>query len=459
MITGSEKIGVKIPTILLPKKDIDLKKWSVIACDQYTSQPEYWAEVEKFVGGGVSTLHLIFPEVFLGENRKDKEKRIERINETMKNYLDQGILVSHGPGFVYVERKTSTARSRKGLIMAIDLEKYDPNRSSQSLIRSTEKTVSERIPPRLKIRESAPLELSHVILLIDDPEKKVFEPIEKKIAELEKLYDFDLMIGGGHLEGYKINDEGMISNILKALESLADPSVFYKKYGVSKEKNVLLFAVGDGNHSLAAAKAHWEKIKKTSPADMTIIHPARYVLAEAVNLHNEGLKFEPIHRVVFHVDPKQLLKEMVNFYSKNGLKASYRFFAPQDKIDREIKRAKENKNSHILPFITKEKFGMAVIENPKFNLEVGTLQSFLDEFIKDHQSAVIDYIHGEGTVKSLAARDGNIGFYLPPMDKDKLFKTVIVEGALPKKTFSLGEAEDKRFYLECRKIVKDQFLL
>lgn len=449
----ASKLGVAIPEILLPEKAVDLSKWSVVACDQYTSQPEYWEKVEKIVGNEPSTLKITFPEVYL--ETPGTQERIQKINETMKEYLSEHILNPQKDGFIFIDRKTSHSPSRKGLIIAVDLEEYDYNKGSQTLIRATEGTVIERLPPRVKIRENASIELPHIMLLIDDPDKTVIEPVAKITEKLDKLYDFELMMDGGHIKGYKVDDEGILSDIASALSKLAQPSVFKEKYNVGDEKGVLLFAVGDGNHSLASAKAFWEKIKKELPESERVEHPARYALVELVNVHDDGLKFEPIHRVVFNINADQMLNQMIQYYNVGNTKAYTKTFDCETSLNKELESLRMNKNLHVIPFITEDYCGMVVVENPKFNLEVGTLQCFLDEFVKTHSSIKIDYIHGDEVVKTLGSKKGNIGFFLPAMDKCDLFKTVVLDGALPRKTFSMGEAEEKRFYLECRKIVKD----
>ena len=259
MLNKFKKIGVHLPTIMLPAKSVDLYKWAVVACDQYTSQPEYWEEVAALVGDAPSTLHMIFPEVYLG---KDAEKeRIENIIKSMKKYINEGILESQKPGFIYLDRKTSHTSSRTGLMIALDLEHYDYNRGSQTLIRATEGTVLERIPPRVRIRENAIMELPHIMVLIDDPGKTVIEPLENKLEQFKMVYDTDLMMDGGHVTGYKIDNESVINEIVNALEKLSDEGLFMAKYNVGTDKKPLLFAVGDGNHSLATAKACWEKLK------------------------------------------------------------------------------------------------------------------------------------------------------------------------------------------------------
>jgi len=441
------KIGIHIPTIYMPAENIDLTKWSVVACDQYTSQPEYWEETAGIVGDSPSTLHLIFPEVYLEE--ENREDRIKKINETMQRYLDAQIIKPEKPGFIFVDRQTSRAPSRKGLIMAIDLEEYDYHPGSQSLIRATEGTVIDRLPPRVKIRQNAPIELPHVMVLIDDPERTVIEPLADQVQGLRKLYDFELMQGGGHIKGYKVDDEKLIDQVIQALERLADPESFRAKYGVGEDKGVLLFAVGDGNHSLASAKQHWENLKQSLPREQIQTHPARFALVEIVNVHDDGLQFEPIHRLVFQIDPQEILQSLVDFFRSIGSGAEVTFMKSGEALKEEM--AKSRNSCQVFSFISKEKSGVVSIENPPSTLPVGSLQLFLDEYAKKH-NCKIDYIHGEEVVTALAGMDGNIGFYLPPVDKQDLFRTVILDGVLPRKTFSMGEANEKRYYLECRKI-------
>jgi hypothetical protein len=446
-----DEVGLQLPDILLPSKDVNLNTWSVVACDQYTSQPEYWTKVAELVGNEPSTLSIIFPEVLLEE--EGKEARIKNINETMNRYLENKILIPNKPGFIYIDRKTSHVSSRKGLITAIDLEKYDYSDGSKSLIRATEGTVLDRLPPRIKIREKAPLELPHIMVLIDDPNMTVIEPLSSSTSTMEKLYDFELMMNGGHIKGYKVEAPHQIENIVNALQRLADPDYFMSKYNTGDKDNVLLFAVGDGNHSLATAKAHWENIKKNLPKEALSTHPSRYALVEIVNVHDDGLQFEPIHRIVFNVDVKLMLEAMVKYFNKSGSDASYIKFQDERFMNSEIEALRSKRDKHIIPYITAEGKGIILIENPKYNLEVGSLQCFLDEYMKTNSQIKIDYIHGDDVVDALGSKDGNIGFLLPQMNKHDLFKTVIIDGVLPRKTFSMGEAEEKRFYLECRKIV------
>lgn len=444
------KIGVHVPAILMPKDGISMSKWSVVACDQYTSQPEYWDEVEKIAGGEPSTLYLTLPEVYL--ESEDKDERIARINQTMLEYLENDILLPQNPGIIYVDRKTSHAPSRKGLVLAVDLEEYDYKKGAQTLIRATEGTVIDRLPPRIKIRENAAIELPHIMLLIDDEHKTVIEPISHRINALEKLYDFELMMEGGHIKGYKIEDKEILDTIIKNLEELSSPENFKRKYGVDEQKGVLLFAVGDGNHSLASAKAFWEKFKASLPEADKEEHPARYALVEVVNVHDEGLQFEPIHRVLFDVDVKMLLNKMLDYYNASGCQASYSFLENRDCMEAEIRSMRKESPAHFMPFTSHEFCGYVSVNCPKYNLEVGTLQDFIDSFLTENKKSRVDYIHGADVVQSLGSQPGNMGFFLPAMDKRDLFKTVVLDGALPRKTFSMGEAEEKRFYLESRKI-------
>ncbi len=410
----------KSADILIPK-NADLKKWSVVACDQYTSEPEYWEKVKEYVGSEPSSLNLIFPEIYLSEG----EKRIEKINETMNEYLKNDIFEEFKNSLIYVERTIANGKTRRGIVGCIDLEEYDFNKGSVSAVRATEGTVLERIPPRVKIRENASLELPHIMILIDDEDKKIIEVLAQKKQDLKKLYDFDLMAGSGHLSGYLL-ENAECEKVFAGMDMLWEE--FDSKYNI-KGAAKLIFAVGDGNHSLATAKTCWERVKKDLSESERKNHPARYSLCEIVNLHDESLEFEPIHRVVFNVDCEKLLKEMHEYYNISD---------------------KENGGQHI-KYVTENTQGDIYITDPSSELTVGTLQNFLDEYINKHGGEV-DYIHGDDVVYKLGTQKNNIGFILPAMSKNELFKTVIIDGALPRKTFSMGEARDKRFYLEAKRI-------
>ncbi len=473
-----ENIGLHVPEIMLPAEGTDLNAWAVVACDQYTSQPAYWEEVNRIASGKPSTLHMTLPEIYLKDGNTDA--RISSINKTMDEYLADGTLAKQAPGFILTDRSTERNPSRKGLVIAVDLEKYDYTNGSQTLIRATEGTVLDRIPPRVKIRENAALELPHIMMLVDDPERTVIEPLFEEKDKFEKVYDFDLMQHGGHITGWKIEDEKAIAGIADALAKLGQPDAFSSKYRSGQDKGVLLFAVGDGNHSLASAKAHWENIKKSAGLDGNADHPARYALAEVVNVHDAGIVFEPIHRVIFDVDTNSLLDEM---YEAGG---EILLFNKKADMERAIERvpmllsvtscgpscgggcsscdvspdasqAGADSQSgpaapHIIPFIKEGKYGLLVFTNPSATLAVGSLQATIDTLLKNHPDIEVDYIHGDDVVTELGSKPGNMGFFLPPMDKNDLFRTVIREGVLPRKTFSMGEAEEKRYYMECRAI-------
>ena len=431
-------IGIQIPQVFLPKPGMDYTKWAVIACDQFTSQPEYWNEVERLVGEAPSTLNLTFPEVYL--EGPGGEDRIRNIQAAMRRYMDEGILQTHD-GLVYVER-TVGGKIRKGIVLCLDLEAYDYTRGSSSLIRATEGTIVDRLPPRIRIREGATLELPHILVLIDDPNRTVIEPLREAKSKLEKLYDFDLMLESGHLAGYAVN-EALEEQVIEALRGLADPEVFAAKYNIGRDQPVLLFAMGDGNHSLATAKAIWEKMKPQVGMD----HPSRYALVEIENVHDEGLEFEPIHRVLFGLK-KDLYSEFVKAFGDNY---TYQPVASAEELVKAVDSAKGEKQTIGVVGGGRD-FGVIEIANPSSNLPVGTIQSFLDTFLKEGGAEKIDYVHGQDVTVKLGSQPGNAGFYLPGLSKSDLFKTVILDGALPRKTFSMGEAREKRFYMEARKI-------
>ncbi|HUE99189.1 MAG TPA: DUF1015 domain-containing protein [Anaerolineales bacterium] len=433
-------LGIQIPKVYLPKPGTDLNKWAVIACDQFTSQPEYWNEVEKIVGDAPSTLNLTFPEVHL--EKPGGDERIQNIQATMRKYMDEGILQRHD-GLVYVER-TIGGKTRKGIVLCLDLEAYDYTRGSSSLIRATEGTIVDRLPPRMKIREGATLELPHILVLIDDPNRTVVEPLTTAKPKLEKLYDFDLMLESGHLAGYAVDQE-FENQVVEALRGLATPETFSAKYGIGKDQPVLLFAMGDGNHSLATAKAIWEKVKPHVGMD----HPSRYALVEIENVHDDGLAFEPIHRVLFGLK-KDLFVELEKTFGAN---LTYTPVVNAAEMVEAVDSAEGEKQAIGLVGGGRSRgFGVIEITNPSSNLPVGTIQSFLDVFLKEGGAEKIDYVHGEDVTVKLGSQPDNAGFYLPGMSKSDLFKTVILDGALPRKTFSMGEAHQKRFYMEARKI-------
>ena len=417
------EIPFKAGNILIPK-NVDMHKWSVVACDQYTSEPKYWEEVENIVKDAPSTLRLTLPEIYLNDN--NVEDKIRKINETMIDYLNNDMFNEYENSMIYLERTQSDGKVREGLMGIVDLEDYSYEKGSQTLIRATEKTVIERIPPRMKVRENAILELPHIMILIDDEKKNIIESLKNEVSTNDLVYDFDLMQNGGHIKGYKLN-ENIINDIINKLSLLADKTYFEEKYNVT-DKGVLLFAMGDGNHSLATAKACYEKLKETMSKEEYLNHPARYALVELVNLHSPALEFEAIHRVVFDTNVNDLLDSLYKYYDIN-----------------------DEGNGQKIELITKDFDKTLYISNPKSNIAVGSIQIFLDEYLNDNKGS-IDYIHGEDVTKNLAKNEGNVGFIFDAMAKEELFKTVILDGALPRKTFSMGHSYDKRFYLEARKI-------
>ncbi len=414
--------------ILLPQ-DCDYDKWSVVACDQYTSQPEYWQRVEERVGRAPSALRLILPESSL--DGPQVEIDIMDINATMSRYVREGRFKPLPGAMIYVERTLHNGRVRRGLVGMADLTAYDYEPGSDALIRATEGVVMSRIPPRVAVRKNAPIELPHAMLLADDPDHTVIEPLAAQAGAMELLYDFDLMEQGGHVKGWLLT-QAQLMQVSQALSALADPAAFNAKYATENEP-VMLFAVGDGNHSLATAKECYERQKRLMPPEKWDALPARYALCELVNLHSDSLEFEPIHRVVFHTDPEALLDALVRAYPG-------------------ARRGKEPGGDGLpLRYLSAGSEGVVTVPASAARLPVGALQNFLDNWLMVHEGRV-DYIHGEDVAREFAARPGNIAFLLPPMDKEELFPSVIHGGALPRKTFSMGEAHDKRFYLEARKI-------
>lgn len=412
--------------ILMPDfSKTDGTRWSVVACDQYTSDPDYWKKTEEIVGDEPSTLRLMLPEIFLGESGE----RIPKIHAEMERAIRE-TLTPHPNAMVYLERTQADGRVRRGLVGAVDLEEYDYRKGSTSPVRATEGTVLERIPPRVAVRRGASLELPHVMLLIDDPDRTVIEPLAGTLGTGggKPVYDFDLMQNGGHVRGYAIPTAAQ-AEVIRALGALATPEAMAAKYG-SGDPAPLLFAVGDGNHSLASAKAYYEELK-ASLGEAARSHPARYALCEVVNIHDPALDFEPIYRVVFGADPA-------------GLLAAFRAYCG---------KRKGNAAAQTIDVLAGGETETVNVPTPEKQLAVGTLQAFLDAYLAEHPEAKVDYIHGEDAVRALvAAAPENVGFLFEGMQKSDLFRTVIYDGALPRKTFSMGHAHDKRFYLECRKI-------
>eukprot|EP00400_MALV-I_sp_L67-5_P000363 gene364-684_t len=441
-------LGLKVPDILLPKSNVAMKKWATIACDQYTADRDYWTDVERIVGGSPSTLRLMMPEVYLNDSDEHQEARKADIKSCM-DFYGQSVLDKPLNAPLLVKR-TALGRTRHGLMMAIDLEEYDFKVGSSSKVRATEKTIEARLPPRVAIREEATFELPHILVLVDDPEKSIIEPLVKKAQDgvLKAKYNFDLMKNGGNLASWEVSEKDL-EKVVTALEKNYSKESFVKRYGdAAKDKAPMLFGVGDGNHSLASAKAFWEKMKsKGASAD----HPARYAMVEINNVHDDGLIFEPIHRLVFNVGADHLVGYMLEFWNDAGEEAD--IFSDESKVPKDT-------NGHTILYkilgVTKYIF----VKKPSRVLPVATLQAALDYAmtkLENSPKAEIDFIHGTDAIdKHCEERNDdctiNEGFIVPGMDKNDLFKTVVFDGVLPRKTFSMGEADEKRFYCELRKI-------
>ena len=397
--------------ILLPRAGIDPGKWAVVACDQFTAQPEYWRQADALVGDAPSTLRLILPEAWLG----DSEARIPAIHAAMGQYLADGILeTAVEDGFVLVERDTPSG-TRPGLVVALDLEAYDYDPGSASLIRATEGTVLERVPPRARIRSGAPVELPHVMMLIDDPGMTVIEPLLERRASLRPLYDFELMLGGGHLRGWAVEGEA-VKGVFDAIDAL------------NAKADGLLYAVGDGNHSLAAARKCWLELRDSLTPEARVNHPARFALVELVNLACPALVFEPIHRALFGVDPEALMTAWRDALRADG--------------------ADLGEGDDLVAFDAAGRtWRFKTAGHP-----LARLQAFLDSWLAGHPEARIDYIHGEAALRGLVNRPDALGLMPRPFDKSELFDAIRRHGVLPRKTFSMGEATEKRYYMEARRI-------
>lgn len=430
--------GLKVPEIMLPKKSVDYSKWAVVACDQYTSEPDYWEKVSHMTSQYPSTYKITLPEIYL--NDSDVAQRIKNTNQTMAEYMNDGVLEDIGECFILTERTFTSGVTRIGLVVALDLECYDYSKDTESLIRPTEGTVEDRLPPRLRIRKDALLETPHILVLIDNPEMTVIEPLYTQKDRLEKCYDFELMLGGGHLKGYKISEQQAFEQIAKSMKALAMKEVQMQKYG-QNGSSPFLYAMGDGNHSLATAKAHWSSIKKNLTLEEAENHPARYALVEMVNIHDPGIVFEPIHRVLFGISPERFIKDTLAYMEDCHPGSLF--------TDKKPEPAGE---FHHIKIHGKNLNGYLNIKNPAYSLEYRTVQEYLDWYLKTNPSVKIDYIHGENTLKSLCENPDNTGLEMPSIGKFTLFKTVLQEGVLPRKSFSMGESYEKRYYMECRKI-------
>lgn len=403
--------------ILLPKLD-SMEKWSVIACDQFTSQSDYWNTARDMIGTFPSTINMIFPETYLGDK---KEHRVHEIREYMKRYLQEGIFEEYKNSFIYVERTLENKKIRKGIVGVIDLEAYDCIASSHSLIRPTEKTVPSRIPPRKHSREAVPLELSHVLLMCDDHENKIFEPLSLQKVQMMKLYDFDLMLGGGHIAGWLIKEK-FASELMNRIDVYSE-GIWERCKNISVDP--ILFLVGDGNHSLAAAKACYEDLKMQLPHEEVLKHPARYAMVELVNLQDDAILIEGIHRIVTEVDAQGLLHDLQKHIGGDG--------------------------SRVIEWNSGQDFGVIHLKEIDHRLPLEILQEYLDEYIKIH-GGKIDYIHGKDAIQKLARQKNCVGFSMDSITKNEIMEYVALHKTFPRKTFSIGHAKEKRYYLEARRL-------
>ena len=413
----------KTADFLIPDS-ADLQKWATIACDQYTSDPGYWEKAREFRADAPSTLNLILPEAELKD--ADVDKRSGDIRRRFNEYLGSDLLKEHPDCYIYIERRLKNGKLRCGILGAVDLEQYEPSRYAETLLRPSEETVFERVPPRVKVREKCPAEVSHLVMFVDDEKKAIIEPLSEAKNAFEKLYDFDLAENGGHIAAWKL-PESEAKRIDDTLSAMCEKQYVSEKYGTDPEAAPLLMVVGDGNHSLAAAKDAYDKLKKKLTDAEAAEHPARYAMAELVNIHTDAFDFEPIYRVVKGVDTEKFLAQLREATAPNGDGQKVSFFYAGGS-------------------------GEAVFSEPSSAVTAGTLQRFIDDYIDDFGEGTCDYIHGEDELKALCAEEGTVGFIFDGISKDGLFRDIISGGLLPRKSFSIGSADDKRFYLEMRRI-------
>ena len=419
--------------ILLPGAATPLDPWACIAVDQFTSQPEYWQKAEELAKGKPSTLHIVLPEAYLGTPQE--ESRLAAIRAAMQDYRDN-LLTRCVHGYVYVERTQMDGTIRQGLVGAVDLEQYSFKKGSKPAIRPSESTVVARIPPRLKIRRGAQLETPHVMMLADDEACTLIDPIAAHKAELPLLYDGALMLNGGHIAGWAVEDPALLAQIDSALNALSSQEAFDARYPQAKGGAPLTLAVGDGNHSLATAKACWEELKKTLTPEQQLTHPARWCLAEVCNVHSPAIEIEPIHRVLFNVDCGAVLLALIAWSDSHAAGICFG-------------DAKQQSFTLAGPHVA----NVLSFEDPTEPLTVGTIDDFISDYIERHPEAKVDYVHDEPAVRALC-KQGAVAFLMPPFAKSDLFRGVVMGGVLPRKTFSMGHAEEKRYYIECRKITE-----
>ncbi len=428
-------IGIEIPEIMLPDKRVNMRKWAVIACDQFTSNRAYWDEVERIVGGNPSTLHIMLPEIYL--DSPDKEERIRRAKSIMGTYIDEGILTLLPKGFVLVERTIGRA-VRKGLMVMVDLEEYDQNPARKSLVRASEEILQNRVLPRIDIRMGAELEMPHILLLMDDPHFKVIDPLWRKRDTFAKLYDFDLMLQGGRVAGYLVDDKDAEAEAVRQLSLL-------------KVSDGMRFCVGDGNHSLQTAKTVWEEAKHSLSPEEREDSPLRYALCELINLHDPALFLKPIHRVISGMNPSMCIQYVVD--RLNSMSADARLVFSRRKPSTQMTDAPQ-----VVFFTSKESSGRIEINSPTSAMLVEQLQPVLESFVKEYPVCMLDYIHGNEEFERITHNYDTLGFSMPGLQKETFFSELSEYGVFPKKCFSLGESNEKRYYIECRLLAKEEIM-
>lgn len=424
-------IGIAVPEILIPDEKTNMRKWAVIACDQFVQNRQYWNDVERFVGSSPSTLHVMLPEIYL--DSPDKEERISEAKEIMRSYIEDGVLNLLPPGFILVERYIDGV-IRKGLMVNIDLEEYENEPYKTPLVRASEEVIVERIPPRIEIRNGADIEMPHIMLLMDDKDRTVIEPIWQKKEFFPKVYDFELMMGGGRVTGYFINNKEAEQEILRALSALP-------------LRDGMRFCVGDGNHSLATAKAVWEQAKEMLTPEQQQDSPLRYALCELINLYDEGLSIKPIHRVISGLNTSKCVQYIVDRLNASGADARLVF-------SRRKPILQQSDAAQTIFFSSKDSAGRIEIYSPTSSMIVEELQPVLENFLREFPSCKLEYVHGDEELEGQTRQYDTLGFIMPALEKETFFETLASFGVLPKKSFSLGEAKDKRYYLECRLIAR-----
>ena len=422
-------IGVAVPEILIPDEKTNMRKWAVIACDQFTQNQQYWNDVERFVGSSPSALHVMLPEIYL--DTPEKAERIASAKEIMRSYIEDGVLNLLPPGFILVERYIDGV-VRKGLMVNVDLEEYENEPYKNPVVRPSEEVIAERIPPRIEIRNGADIEMPHIMLLMDDKNKTVIEPVWQKKEFFPKVYDFELMMNGGRITGYFINNKETEHEIMQALAALP-------------LKDGMRFCVGDGNHSMATAKAVWEQAKERLTPEQRAESPLRYVLCELINIYDEGLTIKPIHRTISGLNTSKCVQYIVDRLNASGADARLVF-------SRRKPNLQQSDAAQTIFFSSKDSAGRIEIYSPTSSMIVEELQPVLENFIREFPSCKLEYVHGDEELEELTRQYDTLGFIMPAMEKETFFDTLASFGLLPKKSFSLGEAKDKRYYLECRLI-------